>query len=179
VKNAPAQVESAPAASSAATAGQAERVFRMVSQEVVMIKQSGASSLAVSLKVDAHTELFLQLTDHDGQMQAAIRIERGNAAGLAEHWGQLQESLGRQNVQLLPLEERANTRHSTHNPFSNNAGSTPQGQQEHARSHRAQQQFADDAPATTGRSGKSSRGTATKSKNKTKIPDPDGWESWA
>jgi hypothetical protein len=58
-------------------AAQVERVTRLVTQEVAMIKQSGANSLAVSLKIDPQTELFLQLTNHDGQIQASLRCERG------------------------------------------------------------------------------------------------------
>ena len=91
-------------------AAQAERVNHLVSQEAVTIRQSGANSLAVSLKVDPHTELFLQLTNHDGQIQASIRCERGNIEGLDSHWGQLQESLARQNVHLLPLEDKTAAR---------------------------------------------------------------------
>ena len=103
-------VEQSAALGSAApvdtSAAQALRVAHLFNQEVVMIRQSGANSLAVSLKLDPHTELFLQLTNHDGQIQASIRCERGNLAGLGGHWGELRESLARQNVQLLPLENK-------------------------------------------------------------------------
>jgi hypothetical protein len=85
------------------TAIQIERVSRLVFQEVVMIQQSGATSLAVSLKVDTRTELFLQLTSHDGQMLASLRFERGNPAGLGGCWQELQDALARQDVHLLPL----------------------------------------------------------------------------
>ncbi len=84
---------------------QVERVAHLVSREAVMIRQSGANSLAVSLKVDSHTELYLQLTNHDGQIQASVRCERGNIQELGSRWGELQESLARQNVQLMPLED--------------------------------------------------------------------------
>jgi hypothetical protein len=83
--------------------GQAER---LISREVVMVRQSGAEALAVSLKVDAHTSLFLQLTNHNGQIEATVRCEKGDAGALGGHWGQLQESLARQNVQLQPLEDK-------------------------------------------------------------------------
>jgi hypothetical protein len=87
-------------------AAQVERVAHLVNQEVLMVRQSGANSLAVSLKVDSHTELFLQLTNHDGQIQASVRCDRGNIEGLGSHWGELQESLARQNVQLMPLADK-------------------------------------------------------------------------
>jgi hypothetical protein len=85
---------------------QIERVSRLVFQEVVMIQQSGATSLAVSLKVDSRTELFLQLTHHDGQMTASLRFERGNSARLGGQWEQLQDCLARQEIHLLPLANR-------------------------------------------------------------------------
>ena len=87
-------------------ATQAERVEHLVNQEVILVRQSGANSLAVSLKVDPQTELFLQITNRDGQIQASVRCERGNVEGLNSHWGQLQDSLAKQNVQLLPLEDK-------------------------------------------------------------------------
>ena len=86
------------------SASQVERVAHLVTQEAMTLRQSGAASLAVSLKLDHQTELFVQLTNHNGQIQASLRCERGNLAGLDGHWGQLQESLARQNVQLLPQE---------------------------------------------------------------------------
>ena len=99
---------------------QAERVGHLVNQQVVMIRQSGANNLAVSLKLDPHTELSLQLTNHNGQIEASVRWERGAVAGLENHWKDLQESLARQNVQLLPLENRASPR----TPVSNSASDT-------------------------------------------------------
>jgi hypothetical protein len=79
---------------------------RMIAREVTMVRQSGAQSLAVTLKVDAHTSLFLQLTNHNGQIEASVRCDKGDAGALGGHWGQLQESLARQNVQLQPLESK-------------------------------------------------------------------------
>ena len=37
---------------------QAERVAQLISREVVSLRQTGADSLAVSLKLDAHTQNF-------------------------------------------------------------------------------------------------------------------------
>ena len=91
-------------------AAQVERLAHLVTQEVLMVRQSGANSLAVSLKVDSHTELFLQLTNHEGQIHASVRCERGNVEGLGSRWGELQESLARQNVQLMPLENKISAR---------------------------------------------------------------------
>jgi hypothetical protein len=91
----------------APSSGRIEQVERMISREVVMVRQSGAEALSVSLKVDARTSLFLQLTNHYGQIEASVRCESGDAGALGAHWGQLQESLARHNVQLLPLENKS------------------------------------------------------------------------
>jgi hypothetical protein len=109
-----------PSADSAAT--QVERVANLVTQEALMIRQSGATNLAVSVKLDQHTELFVQLTNQNGQIQASLRCERGNLAGLDGHWGQLQESLARQNVQLVAPADRTSFRDQA-GTYSDSAGS--------------------------------------------------------
>jgi hypothetical protein len=91
---------------SAPASGPIEQVERLISREVLMVRQSGAQALAVSLKVDAQTSLFLQLTNHHGQIEVSVRCERGDADALDAHWGQLQDSLARQHVHLLPLQDK-------------------------------------------------------------------------
>jgi hypothetical protein len=155
------------------TAARVEQVARMVTQEVTMLRQSGATSLAVSLKVDAHTELFVQLTSHGGQMQASLHCERGSLAGLDGHWGQLQESLARQNVQLMPLQDRNPSR----NPFAGmdpDTGGSPQPgdgspqQQPQRGDARANELLTESAGRTT-----RARPTTNRSSSRR------GWESWA
>jgi hypothetical protein len=141
-------------------AAQVERVAQMVNQEVLSLRQSGASTLAVSLKVDAHTELFLQVSNHNGQIAASIRCERGNLNGLDGHWGDLQESLARQNVQLLPLEVKA----------SANTSSFDSANQNQPREARELPQ-ATTAPAAAK--------AVAANKPKTKTNSRRGWESWA
>lgn len=162
--------EKAPATDSAAT--QAERVAHLVTQEVVMVRQSGANSLAVSLKVDSHTELFLQLTNHDGQIQASVRCERGNIEGLGSHWGQLQESLARQNVQLMPLEGAGSSRNSTSHPPSDTSSRAfdPSSQNPQRQSRDSREES-----SLTGMAGKPLVSRKTKTNNRSR----QGWESWA
>ena len=152
---------------------QVERVARMVTQEVVMIKQSGANSLAVSLKLDPQTELFLQLTNHDGQIQAAIRFERGSVPGLENHWGQLQESLARQNVQLLPLAEKPSARNPSFHAPSDSSNSRQFNQ-----SARDRQLPSRDLPAELPAAEKTA-GTGPSRAGKNTNTSPKGWEFWA
>ncbi len=154
-------------------AAQVERVAHLVTQEVITVRQSGANSLAVSLKVDSHTELFLQLNNHDGQMQASIRCERGNIDTLGSHWGQLQESLARQNVELLPLEDKGSFRNSTFNPPSDNASSRAFDQSSQNQQRPAREPHEELSLAGVSGVSRSSRKTTTNKSSR------QGWESWA
>lgn len=153
----------------------AERVAQLVNQEVLTIRQSGATSLAVSLKLDAHTELFLQLTNHDGQIQASIRCERGNLSGLDGHWGELHESLARQNVQLLPFDKNASASATASSPLplasaSNTFNQSPQNSRQQPR------ELPQDFSTTLSTSAKQ---TSTNPKTKSRSSSRQGWESWA
>jgi len=68
----------------------------------------GAQTLGVSLKLDSNTHLYLQLTNHNGLVQASVRCERGSFAPQDSQWAQLQQSLARQNVELLPMSGGSN-----------------------------------------------------------------------
>jgi flagellar hook-length control protein FliK len=88
--------------SSPASATPATRLEQMISHEAVAIRQTGAQSLGVSLRLDDNTHLFLQLTTHNGTIQASLRCEKGDFSALDSQWSQLQTSLARQNIELLP-----------------------------------------------------------------------------
>jgi len=151
---------------------QVDRVTRLITQEVVTVRQSGANSLAVSLKVDQHTELFLQITNHNGQIQASVRCEHGNASGLDNHWGQLQESLSRQNVQLLPLEEKLSPRASVApSPDAATSRQFDQSAQNKSRQNR-------DLPGEFPLPEETDR-TVRSRNNKNVSSSPRGWETWA
>ncbi len=160
--------------SSDTAAAQVERVAHLVNQEVLTVRQSGANSLAVSLKVDSHTELFLQLTNHDGQIQASLRCERGNVEGLGSHWGELQESLARQNVQLMPLENNFSSRSNpTLTPPPENTASRAFDQS--SQNPQRQTRDAQEEPSLAGVAGVSLASPKTKTNNRSR----QGWESWA
>ncbi len=155
-------------------AAKAEHLGDLITREVMMIRQSGADSLAVSLKVDSHTELFLQLTNHDGQIHASVRCERGNVAGLDSHWGELQESLARQNVQLLPLENKFSARASELTSPSTTAASAPFNQ-----SSQNPRQQTRDLPSDSNPVATVTISATTKTKTKAKTGFRNGWETWA
>jgi hypothetical protein len=96
----------APASSSSATSLQ--RLESMIAHESLIIRQTGAQTLGVSLKLDSNTQLYLQLTNHNGSVQASVRCERGSFAPEDAQWAQLQQALAKQNVTLQPMSAGAN-----------------------------------------------------------------------
>ncbi len=155
------------------SATQAERVGHLVNQQVVMIRQSGANNLAVSLKLDPHTELSLQLTNHNGQVEASVRWERGAVAGLENHWKDLQESLARQNIQLLPLENKAAPRTPASNSSSETASASPFNQSSQNPQRHSREAQRDLPPASTVKT------VPVTNKATTRTASRQGWESWA
>jgi hypothetical protein len=156
------------------SAAQVERVAHLVNQEAIAVRQSGASSLSVSLKLDSQTELSLQLTHHDGQIQASIRVERGDGSGLGGHWGDLQESLARQNIQLAPLDNSSASRNAAFNPATLNSNNFSSSNGNPQNSRFQQRDLTPEAPVASA----NANVTAVK-QPKTKKSSPQGWESWA
>jgi hypothetical protein len=153
--------------------GRLEQVERMITREVVMVRQSGAQALSVSLKVDARTSLFLQLTSHHGQIEASVRCERGDAGALGAHWGQLQESLARQNVQLLPLEDKS----FAARPFSDAPAENPKNFQDGPPAQHPPPRPPAPEKGKPSDDAMSAAVELTKSKNKPRHTH--GWEKWA
>jgi hypothetical protein len=153
------------------SSGAIERVEGLISREVSLVHQSGAQSLAVSLKVDSQTSLFLQLTNHHGQIEASVRCEKGDAGALNAHWGQLQESLARQNVQLLPLQDKTSGQPFDLPPQTHgNTQDGPSAQQQPPRPS---------APKTDKPSDEAMKAAVGVSKSKNKARHYRGWEKWA
>jgi hypothetical protein len=175
------QSSGGPSAPSAASqfvdrTAQLERAAELVTREVVMLRQSGGNSLAVSLKLDTHTELFLQLTNHGGQVQASLRCERGDMTELGSQWGQLQESLSRHNVQLLPFEDRSTGRNQSFAQDDNGAGAF-QNSNGKSSPQNPQPQLTElpDETVTVTRPSAPERGLPTTKNNSNRK----GWETWA
>lgn len=85
-----------------------ERIHRLeslVTREVSLLRRSDAQNVSLVLRPDRDTELSVWLSQRDGRMEAEIRCERGDFAGLNGQWRQLQEVLADQHVRLLPLRE--------------------------------------------------------------------------
>jgi hypothetical protein len=168
------QLEPAPSPTAAGTemvSDRLVRIERMVSREALVLRQLGADSLAVVLKPDAHTELFLQFTQRDGQLEAYVRCERGDFGNLSTQWQQLQDSLALQNVRLLPLKEGLLPQfHHTPagSPALSGDGGAPSQQ------HRPSSEFFDDRVLAGPPSGPGRRDGGRRP-----SPALHGWETWA
>jgi hypothetical protein len=151
---------------------QADRLGHLLNQQVVMVRQSGANNLAVSLKLDPQTELSLQLTNHNGQIEASLRWERGDVSNLGAHWKDLQESLAKQNVQLLPLENRPPMRASA--PVAGSSSTASNFNQQSSQPRRqSREPEAEFEPATKLSS------PSTPKKATPRTASQRNWESWA
>jgi len=161
-----------PPANSAAD--QVERLGALISRQTMTFRQTGATQLGVSLKLDAQTQIFLDLTRHAGVIQVSIRCERGDLPGLENHWGELQESLARQNVQLLPIAQSNSSNHSTFGSTTN------QSSQNFAQARQEQNREPQLADLPDERSFVEPRARANFSvQTAEKTLKPQGWESWA
>ena len=161
----------AVARAGATPAERVERVEHMILKEASVVKQSGAESLAVVLKPDAQTELFLQINQRAGQIEAVVRFDRGDAAGLGLYWPQLRESLARMDVQLQPMKEFTQS-----NGGHNSQGSFSSADQQNSSGQRTPRFMSwEGEPA----SGQAVSGRETMRQTVARTRRQSGWESWA
>ena len=80
------------------------KVINLISREIILVRQLGADALAIVLKPDPRTELFLQISRRDEKTAALIRCERGDYDQLQQNWAQLQSVLAGLQVTLAPLQ---------------------------------------------------------------------------
>lgn len=76
-------------------------------EQAVHFKRNGLDSLEVVLKPDAQMEIRLHFITRDGQVEARAHCERGDTSQLSTEWNQLQDSLMKQGIRLLPLGDLA------------------------------------------------------------------------
>jgi len=88
-----------------------EQLFFQISKQAVALKHFNADSMAVVLKPDSETAIFLHLQLQNGQVEVHARFERGDYQALQAGWAQLRESLASQGIRLSPL----------HNSLSNDS----------------------------------------------------------
>jgi hypothetical protein len=123
--------------------------------------------------VDNQTELSLRLNNHEGRIHAFVNCESGSVPHLEKHWQELQESLARQNVQLMPLNEKFSSS-TTDNSSSSNSNQSNQFEDHAQKNPQPRRELPEEmVPAFK------DTGSARKSSVKSKILQPSGWEIYA
>ena len=148
-----------------------ERISQLVANEAALLRAHRTDSLAVVIKPDAHTELFLHLRQRDGQIEAFVRCDRGDFTALNAGWQDLQERLARQDIRLTAL--RPSNSEADPNPMLPAGG--PGGRQAGPRS-RGREHGQDD------REELSMAGSITEPlrlPGRTRSRRVAGWETWA
>ena len=164
----------APAAS--VDSGSVERVSKMVGREVMLFRQHSSDSMAVVLRPDANTELFLHFSRRDGQIEASVRCERGDFHQLNALWSQLQESLAHQKVRLHPLQEAAADTGSGHR-YSD--GFNRSGHDESSRHSGSDNDFMDEWPAPASPDEQPAHVRSRRESGHRLSTSRPGWETWA
>lgn len=164
------------------TTGTVERISKLVLGEVALIKQHSSESMAVVLRPDAETELFVHLTQRNGQVEATVRCERGDLQHLGAMWGQLQESLAQQKVRLAPLQESPSNPSNFNQPAGSETNGSGHGSPRHSQREGSQpdKQSMDEwpMPASSGTDPAHVRGRGG-SRHRRLTTSRPGWETWA
>jgi hypothetical protein len=151
-----------------------ERLSSLVRREAALVRQYNSDSMAVVLRPDTDTELFVHFSRRHGQIEVTIRCERGETLQLAALWPQLQESLAHHKVRLAPLQE----------PVSNDpnlSSGSEWGDCGSGLSRRTpDQRFMDETPAlaTSGADSPTLRAGGGSRHRRVTTSRP-GWETWA
>ena len=114
-----------------------EQLLLNLTREVAQFKRFNAESMAVVLKPDANTEIFLHLAMRNGQVDVQARFERGDFSAISGQWQQLQQTMAQQGVRLSPLQD------AQQQPQTNEGG-TGQSQWGHGQPSKQRQEGRDD-----------------------------------
>jgi len=86
-----------------------DRIFRGIFIEVTMMRRIFSDSLAVVLRPDSRTELFVRLETDADTIQAFVQCECGDPNMLSMHWPELRHSLQQHGVRLMELNQSPRT----------------------------------------------------------------------
>ena len=154
-----------------------EQLSGLVMRETAVLQQHTPDSMAVVLRPDANTELFLHLTQRDGQIEASVRCERGNFDQLNALWPQLQESLAGQKVRLAPLQESTEPQRDSQGA-SGHPMNFSESEQRSRRQSMPEDDSTSDRPSSAPPSTVSLHPERRRSGTRPTASRP-GWETWA
>ena len=113
--------------------GALETVLHGISDQIVEFKRIGANSMAVLLKPDDKTEIYLNVKSQSGHIEVSARLNTGDADLLNSHWGEIKSSLAKQGIELSDLDTEETRPHygstwsgSRHSQSSDGQSENPQ-----------------------------------------------------
>jgi hypothetical protein len=81
-----------------------EPVQNAINHWAVEIRRTRIEAMEVTVQPNPQTEVALRLRLDSGAVAVAAEFKRGDLAGLAAHWPELQASLSTQGIRLGPLQ---------------------------------------------------------------------------
>ncbi len=168
----PAPETSQPGGSSGAA--MAAKVSDLIANQVVDLKQTGASAMDLVVKTDRQTELHLKLRQEGNTVVVQARCEGGDWQQLSTHWESIKNALSPQGIQLAPLERT---------PAPEMMATTSGWDQRHKSPSQAGTDSSEQRPArrlaANGPSQISSIPTTKPGGTRTHVPADRHFESWA
>jgi hypothetical protein len=109
-----------------------EALGHVILNHVAEMKQLNAATLAVVLRPDAQTELFLHLYQRNDGIEVHVQCDQGHYEAFNANWGQLQQTLALQGIRVAPLNEPV--------PKESGSGPGPAGNYHQSPNHTGQHQ---------------------------------------
>jgi hypothetical protein len=149
-------------------------LLQEITRQVAELRQFNAQSMALVLKPDPRTEIFVHLKLQEGEVNVYARFERGDFQTLSAHWGEIQHSLAQQGIRLGPLQESLHFGYRQ--SFEGHPDSSRHSGEFERSPHREKKSFGAQpaAPAPTAAAQETTR-TRAKLNPRQNAP----WESWA
>lgn len=142
-----------------------------VTRHVAELKQLNLDSLAVVLRPDPNTELFLHLKRHNGGVDIQAQFERGDFQQLNAQWGELQSSLAAQGIRVSALEGSGfNSSQAPMEQQAKDSHGPPPDRGEREPAHEPFEELLPDLPVAA---------TAPRSPFQPRTSPSRQWESWA
>jgi hypothetical protein len=107
-----------------------EVVLHGISDQILEFKKLGADSMAVLLKPDDKTEIYLSVKSQSGHTEVSARLNAGDADLLNEHWGEIKSALAKQGITLSDLETENARPHYGSTSWGRRQNQSPESQSE-------------------------------------------------
>ncbi|MBI3416270.1 MAG: hypothetical protein HY043_13330 [Verrucomicrobia bacterium] len=150
----------------------ADPLAAQISKQAIALKHFNAESMAVVLKPDSATSVFLHLRLNDGAVEVQARFERGDYASLNAGWGQVQQALSVQGIRLGPLLEPTGNHSTSTSPATFGQMAEGGGEKQSPRNAPVEALWENALPRRSSK-------TAARRSAQPALAGSKNWESWA